>query len=146
MCAPFTRFFAIALSAWIAFVACLLGCGQMAASLRHARPVSDSPRNSAGSADLMAGMPDCPDHSDQLPVPAKTPDRDSHSTFSCCPLETSLAVKNRSITPPSLVAVAAAGSLAAVHAIHRAVRFFAPPAGTYHSGRATLLQTGMLRI
>ena len=146
---------AIALSLWMAVLACLMGCTiPSLASPASIIPPSlrqNSPAQSA--ADLLSGMPNmndmpgCPHHSGgHAPATPSQPHPARGGPMSCCPVEVTVASKPHTvaphISPASDFLPAPNFNLPAIPPLHSVKNL--PP--VLHSGRDTLLATRLLRI
>jgi hypothetical protein len=123
---------ALGLSLWMSALACLLGCGQIVASLRNPAPSAQV---------ALAEMPDCHHHSSQ---PSGGNQRNSNALMCCLPdaisQKTFHADSHVTFTPLALPEI----GLRTVQAADRSVERL--PSQRLHSGRQTLLKLHILRI
>jgi len=140
---------AAGLSVWMAVLACLIGCTvpilANSGSINPSSTHQDSTKQS--QPDLMADMPDCPHHSGgNAPAKQNDPKPVRGGGKSCCPVEVTVTSKpvaaKLQIAPAGDFVLAPDFSLATIRSFHSAE--FVPP--VWHSGRDTLLETGLLRI
>lgn len=141
----------VAISLWMAVLACFMGCvlpalagggSQRAASSQNAV----GPGQPEPGADPMAGMENCPHHSggksDGRPADGKS----APGRMSCCPLEVTVATK----PDFSAVAIAPAQEFVLARGFHLPTVPFSSSVevipAVHHSGRDTLLKIRLLRI
>jgi len=140
---------AAGLSAWLAVLACLMGC---TVPILASPGVSSAPSVGQNSAepnqpDVMADMQNCPHHSDaNAPSKPNQPKPVRGGRMSCCPVEVTVASKPATVTLHTALAndfvLASDFTLATIRFFHSVE--FVPP--VWHSGRETLLETQLLRI
>src|ERR1700722_6692208 len=142
---PLRSVIASGLSLWMALLACLMGCTVPALARTGADHAAALHERSADGRqpDVMADMPNCPHHSTGS-VPAQQ--KPAGGRMSCCPVEVTVTSKPHPVTlhvaPISHSFLTPDFTLAPVRVFLSAK--FAPL--LEHSGRHTLLQTGLLRI
>ncbi len=138
---------AMGLSAWLAVLACLMGCTLPGLASARGGNVPAAQENSA-EQDLMAAMENCPHHHLAESAPAKPKDgKPAHGgNMSCCPVEVTVASKpdtaKLTITLLHVFVLPSDADLVTTRFYHAAERV--PPVP--HGGRDTLLETHLLRI
>jgi hypothetical protein len=132
---------AVAVSLWIAVVACVIGCTLPAITGSQASFATNH-----GRTGLMADMEGCHHLSGRRPAPGKDKEPVPNSAVSCCPVEitltqrwnpetTRVAVSHDFVQPANFELIDSGFS---------AMIETAPPIP--HTGRDTLLETHLLRI
>jgi len=135
------------ISAWFAAITCLIGCTQM--GLLSAEPDLRDSVNvhralPAQADDLMADLPDC-HHAGNSSAPPRDNHSPSHSSLSCCPLETTVIVKT--VVLPATSAVARDRFTAPDQGLHTAAFRIAHRVPLFwQTGRDTLLNSRLLRV
>jgi hypothetical protein len=146
----FKAVMATGLSAWLAVLACVMGC--TLPNLASARSVKvsavDQGSPAQDSPDLMAGMENCPHHHFDGNAPAK-PNGDKPAyggNMSCCPVEVTVAAKpdiaKLGIALPRDFVLVGNADLMTTWFYHAAESV----PSVWRSGRDTLLETHLLRI
>jgi hypothetical protein len=127
---------AIFLSAWLGFLACLLGCARPA----FASPAAPKCPISEATNDAREAPDSCCEHHKRPGAPEKN----GAQPLSCCPLNATL---HKQITA-SAAAVQRPVALAriTIPSVSRSTTFFEDPAHHLESGRDLLLQSRVLRI
>jgi hypothetical protein len=137
---------AIALSLWLGFLACILGCAQPVSASALSTPARISERKTVTNElhnDWMADTGPCCHHSRKR---SEKHQQDA-TTVSCCPLDATL-IQKQDPTPPSriffLVFVSALLVLATAVPFSASTDTEAPT--PWRAGRDILLQAHILRI
>ena len=140
-----TRALAIAVSFWMAAVACVIGCMQPVLA-RSEPSISKAHSPNRTRPGLMADMDCCNHESSSAPPIDKKPS--PHDSVSCCPLDARVAPTQK-LNPPLLGIAFKADSIFSCE-FHFAFALFcdrlAFAHAFWHSGRGTLLKTHVLRI
>ena len=140
-----TRALAIAVSFWMAAVACVIGCMQPV--LAKSEPsISKAHSPNRTRSGLMADMGCCNHESSSAPTGDKKPS--PHDSVSCCPLDARVTPTQKLHPPISGIAFKADSIFSCE--FHFVFALFCDrPAfahAFWHSGRGTLLKTHVLRI
>lgn len=140
---------AVAVSLWMAGLACVMGCTQPAlASSPTIVDASPSQKNSAhhSQSALTADMPNCHHSGDNSSLPRNGRKPASNGAVSCCPLEITVVQKWTTVG----LRTARMQEFALFSEFHFGVARFSGPSefaqSIYHCGRDTLLETHLLRI
>lgn len=140
------RLTAIALTLWLGFLACVLGCAQPVSASALSAPAPFPRFNAAANEnihDRVADVGSCCHHS------GKTQKKNGQGSenLSCCPLDATLLQKQDCVAPLRVYLHVFVLPLSALHA---PVPSSANPEITgpipWHAGRDVLLQTHILRI
>ena len=141
---------AIGLSAWLAVLACLMGCTLPSLASTGSGNVLSAHENSAkqDSPDLMADMENCPHHHFGGSAPANQKDgKPAHGgSMSCCPVEVTVASK------PDIakLGIRLARDIVLLANVDLVTARFYPSAESdpivSYGGREILLETHLLRI
>jgi hypothetical protein len=137
---------AVALSLWLGFLACVLGCVQpvFAGSLStRAQIIRVGAAADEDGHDRMADVGSCCHHS------GKTPDKNRQGTsnVSCCPLDATLIQRQDPVPPLRTYFSVFVLALLALHAlVPLSVSPETGPPLAWHAGRDVLLQVHILRI
>ena len=139
----------VAISLWIAVVACVMGCALPAiagsqTSIAAVSSNSDAARRSGDGR--TADIPECRHSNRKSPAPANSSKPGPNGAISCCPVEITLTQKWDSAAPR----VAVSQDFVAWHDFKlEGMRFSDSPESVrtiWHSGRDRLLETHLLRI
>jgi hypothetical protein len=137
---------AIALSLWLGFLACVLGCAQplsATAQSTHRQIFQLKAAANEDAHDRMADVGSCCHHG------GKTPEKNRQGTtnVSCCPLDATLIQKQDPVPPLRTYFSVFVLPLLALHAsdsLSESIETGAPI--PWHAGRDVLLQVHILRI
>ena len=137
---------AVALSLWLGFLACVLGCVQPVSEAAASTRAQISQLKAAANEDDQDRMTDvgsCCHHS------GKTPEKNRRGTanLSCCPLDATLIQKQDPVPPLRTSFPVFVLPLLALHAsVSLPVNAETSAPLPWHSGRGVLLQAHILRI
>ncbi len=140
-----TRALAIAVSFWMAAVACVMGCMQpVLAGSEPSISKAHSPNRTRPG--LMPDMDCCNHESSSSPTGDKKPL--PHDSASCCPLDARVTPTQK-LNPP-ILGIAFKADAISSREFHFAFASFCDRLGVahafWHTGRDTLLKTHVLRI
>ena len=133
----------VALSCWLGFLACLLGCAQPALAAADCEQVPSGPNSGPATSNGGASWPCCNHGSG----PSDGQGKNRRSAASCCPLDATLIQKHDLISPLSAgtyVAVPVSVSLSFPKLLLDSDEN--PPSTVWFAGRDILLQVHVLRI
>ena len=138
---------AIALSFWMAALACVLGCLQPALANSATSEQALTKTGSIHQGHALNHEMDCC-HRESPSAPADKHHSPTHDSISCCPLDARVTPTPR-LNPP-VAGIAFQAVTVSSNESHFAFALFCDPATLthvfWHSGRDTLLSTHLLRI